>query len=203
MRPVAVCCLLACTLLQAGPSSLPVTVLLDFAEAQPSISLANMQKEFNSVFADSPISVDVKLKSAVQSEPQLGELLVFKMKGRCISEALPVGALSDERGALAMAYTTDGKILPFGEVECDKLRCSLERFYGKGQLAAHRAALDLAVAHVMAHEIYHMLASSAAHTKTGVTKQSLSARELVSSDLPLPAKANDALRRAIANISSH
>ena len=102
-----------------------------------------------------------------------------------------------------MAYTSDGAILPFGEVRCDKLRASLERIYGKGHLVAHSAALDLAIAHVIAHEIYHMLASSAIHTKTGVTKESLSPEELVSNDLPIPAGANDALRKAIFNISSH
>lgn len=207
MRPVAIFCLLASVQLQAGPRdispSLPVTVLLDFVEASPSVSLTKIKKTFDRVFANSPIQVEVKLKSAVQSESQNGELLVFTMKGRCIAEALPVGALPDDRGALAMAYTTDGTILPFGEVRCDKLRASLERMYGRGQLPAHSAALELAIAHVLAHEIYHMLASSAAHTKTGVTKQSLSPQDLVSSDLLIPAGANEALRKAIFNTSSH
>ena len=206
MRLVAFC-LLFSVLLEAGPRAnspfLPVTVLLDFAESRSSVSLVNLQKIFNTVFADSSIQIDLRLKSVVQSEPQVGELLIFKMKGQCVSEALPIGAVSDEGGALAMAYKTDGTILPFGEVQCDRLRASLQRMYGKGQLPAHRADFDLAVAHVMAHEIYHMLASSAAHTRTGVTKERLSPKELVSSDLPFPAVANDALRRALANINSH
>ena len=111
-----------------------------------------------------------------------------------MTESLPIGALSDERGPLAMAYSSDGAILPFGEVECDRIRSSLERVVGHGNPVIYQSAFGSALGLVVAHEIYHMLSHSPDHTKTGVTKESLSAREMLSGSLSLPAIARMAMQ---------
>jgi hypothetical protein len=56
----------------------------------------------------------------------------------------------------------------------------------------------LAIGLVIGHELYHMMANSPEHTKQGVTKESLTARELLDGDLNLPAFARKALQQAIA-----
>jgi hypothetical protein len=111
------------------------------------------------------------------------------MKGHCTARPLPIGALSDERGALAMTYSSDGTLLPFGAVECDRVRQSLERVLGRNPLDVHSDAYSTAIARVMAHEIYHMVGNSKGHTQDGLTKRSFSSRDLYEGLLPLPDKA--------------
>jgi hypothetical protein len=81
-------------------------------------------------------------------------------------------------GPLAMTHSVNGELLPFGEVECDRVRTALQRTVGRGNPEAHQTEYGVALARVMAHEIYHMLEKSAAHTKDGLSKEALSATEL-------------------------
>jgi len=179
---------------QTHTAMVPVTVVLDFEQAKHSVPLETVQAELQKLLGDSKLNVKLRLRQELPADPQLGELVVFKMRGRCTPAPLPVGALSDERGPLAMTYTTDGEILPFGEVECDHVRQSLERVLGKANDERHTNAFGLAVARVMAHEIYHMLADSKAHTKTGVTRESLSPTQLSQASLIMPDEARTRLQ---------
>ncbi len=58
----------------------------------------------------------------------------------------------------------------------------------------HQAAFGVALARVIAHEMYHMIANSPAHTKEGVTKESLSGQELSQPLLSYPSGASNALQ---------
>lgn len=199
MCRVALLCLLASVPLRAGstsPAALPVTVLIDFEQPHSSVSFDALQHELRRILNPARVDVDLRIRSEVPPSSQFGELLLFKMRGHCTMSpaALPIGALSDERGALAMTYSVDGKMLSFGEVECDRVRDCVQRALGKGNPEVHQAAYGIALARVMAHEMYHMLANSATHTKDGLTKKALSGRELSQAALPLAENAAAALR---------
>jgi hypothetical protein len=204
MRPVAILSLLAVlgsAAAQTRTAMVPVTVVLDFEQSQHVVSLNDVQAELQKLLAGSKLSVNLRLRKELPANPQLGDLVVFKMRGHCTAAPLPVGALSDERGALAMTYTNDGEILPFGEVECDQVRQSLERILGRADDDRHRAAFGLAVARVIAHEIYHMLGNSKAHTKTGITEESLSAVQLSQPHMGIPEEAQAKLQTSDASRS--
>lgn len=188
--------------LDAGPGivpdkTAPVTVLLDFESPHSDTSFNAMQKELSRILASVRMKVELRLKSDLTGTPTFGgDLMVFKMKGSCSMRSLPVGALSDERGPLAMTYSVDGDMLPFGEVKCDRVRGSLERIFGKGNPDGHQAAYGVALARVMAHEIYHMMAKSGVHTKSGLTRESLSAEELSQAELNLASEAGEGMMSA-------
>lgn len=191
-------CLLICALpalLAAAPSpGLPLTVVLDFEHVKTSVPLPAVQSELQKLLSAANLTVDLRLRNELPDSPQLGQVVIFKMRGFCSTDpAIPVGALSDERGALAMTYTSDGQILPFGEVECDRVRQSLSRLWGQPLPKGHETDLALAIARVLAHEVYHMLGDSVAHTRTGVTKESLTARELTQPELSFPKAAQVAV----------
>ena len=112
---------------------------------------------------------------------------------------LPVGVLSDERGPLAMTYSSDGELLHFGEVECDRVRQSLQRVLGKGYPERREAALGMALGVVMAHEMYHMIANAKDHTGEGITKHSLSAEEMLAGRLSIPDAARKAVQRGLGS----
>lgn len=197
-RAALLCLLTSASLLRAdsNPASpaQSVTVLLDFEQPHSSVSLAALSHELNRILTPARLKVDLRLRDEISASPQFGDLVLFKMRGHCTMNALPVAALSDERGPLAMTYTVDGQLLSFGEVECDRVRGSVQRALGRGDPERHQAALGIALARVMAHEMFHMIANCPRHTKDGLTKESLSSRELSEDLLPLSARARDALR---------
>src|ERR1700746_2445632 len=104
-----------------------VTAVLDFDQPNAGIPREAVHQELNRILAPTGIEVTVKIKGEPPESASFGALVVFKMKGSCTMNALPVGALSDERGALAMTHSVDGQMLSFGEVECDRVRGSLRR----------------------------------------------------------------------------
>ena len=180
------------------PAGAPLTVVLDYEQPHSSSSFEAMQSELKTIMKRAGLRLDVKDKASLAPNTQFGGLVVFKMAGRCDATPIPIEALSDERGPLAMAYSSDGEILPFGEVKCDRIRESLQRTLGRGLPSGNdRSAYGAALAKVMAHEIYHMLAHDAHHTKSGLTKESLSSHDLLDRGAILPDKALEQIRRSL------
>jgi hypothetical protein len=97
----------------------------------------------------------------------------------------PVPYLYDERGPLAFTYSTDGAVLPFGEIECDRVRSSLRTAMWGGDYKRSDKLLGRALARVLAHELYHMLAKTHSHAGEGIAEKALSGAQLISERLQL------------------
>jgi hypothetical protein len=82
----------------------------------------------------------------------------------------------DERGPFAFTHVTNGEILPFAEVACDRVQSSL-----RAKLAANVSdeVLGRALARVVAHEIYHIIAKTPHHGDEGVARRGLSSGDLI------------------------
>lgn len=111
------------------------------------------------------------------SKESFADLVVFRMKGRCEMDTSP--ALLDERGPFAWAFTANGNVLPFGEVKCDRVRESIKTVIPPAGKDAGDTLLGRALGRVVAHELYHMLANTTKHGKSGVARHALSARQLI------------------------
>jgi hypothetical protein len=110
--------------------------------------------------------------------------VVFTFKGRCQT----VGPSYDELGPLAerqpLAFTriSDGRVLPFSDVQCDTIRNYISLTVASARPSEREGILGRAMGRVVAHEMYHMLASTKAHSQGGVarsfhTRQDLTAPE--------------------------
>jgi hypothetical protein len=197
MRSVALC-LFFVALGRAATRN--VTVLVNFEKPHSEVSMQAMRQELRDLLEPSGIAIEVMLKSEMPVSPQFSELVVFEMKGSCSMNTRPLarrGAL-DEGGPLGLAYSSNGEILHFGEVECDRVRRCLQRVTGGGRPDLHQAEYGIALGIVVAHEIYHMIAGAKGHTKDGLTKESLSARELLDGVLSIPRAVRQALQRDAA-----
>src|SRR6266567_2566814 len=93
-----------------------VTVLVDFEKPYSPVSMDAMRHELQTLLQPAGLKIDLRLKDELVPGAIFNQLVVFKMKGACTMVALPIGALSDERGPLAMTHSSDGTILHFGEV---------------------------------------------------------------------------------------
>jgi hypothetical protein len=175
-----------------------VTVLVEFEKPYSATSVAALRHELQNQFEPVGLKVDLLLAEKLPPGSEFNDLVVFKMKGACTMIPLPVGALIDERGPLAMAHSSDGDVLHFGEVQCDRVRQSLQRVLGRGYPERRQSAFGAALGRVMAHEMYHMIANAKGHTHTGVTKESLSAQELLGNELGMSDLAKQAVEHGLA-----
>jgi hypothetical protein len=188
MRPVAAyLALVSLTIISssATPRTTPdaLTIVFRFDGPYSEKSLVEMKRELGTILHDSGIRVDWRNQSDVAASESFPNLVVVKFRGKCRME--PVPYLYDERGPLAFTYSTDGAVLPFGEIECDKVRSSLRTAMWGGDYKRSDKLLGRALARVLAHELYHMLAKTHSHVGQGIAEKALSGAQLISERLQL------------------
>jgi hypothetical protein len=89
---------------------------------------------------------------------------------------------------LGWTHVSDGQILPFTDVSCDRIR----EFVQSG-LLTYRAEdreekYGRALGRVLAHELYHIFANTTRHGSVGVAKESYNVQDLLANDFRFEAK---------------
>jgi hypothetical protein len=183
MRPV--CAIFLAMLCAPAPvmAASAVTLVLQFDQAYSARSLDAMEREVASIVRESGIKVDWRLRDDVQSSESFERLVVVHFHGTCILQ--PTAATMDERGYYAMTYISDGSVLPFSDVECDKISNSIRPELSKRQWRERDSILGRALGRVLAHELFHMLAKTEHHAGEGVTRSALSPAQLISDKLSM------------------
>ena len=183
----------------ASPAEpVPLTVVLKFEanrSASPAAMLA-MEDEAEKILSPAGIKVDWRMQRDLAEHAEFGRMVEFEMKGRCSIHTFPV--LYDERGPLATTFSSDGRLLPFGTVECDRVRESIRRVNAAFAYRMTDAALGRALGRVMAHEVYHMIAGTKEHTREGLSRPSLGGSELLRPGAALEPEAYEEMRNGLA-----
>lgn len=170
-----------CALYAANSGRSPeITVVVQADEAFSPQAWQAMEAESKRIAKQAGLKVRFMERSEAASQ-QFTDLVVFRMKGRCQMDSFP--ALLDERGPFAWAFTADGNVLPFGEVKCDRVRESIKTALRPEDYRNGDQLLGRALGRVVAHELYHMLANTKKHGKSGVARDALSAQQLVADKL--------------------
>lgn len=188
MRPVSALCTLA--LLTAAPLAwcfgadpkIPAryTLLLQSENPLPEKMLAEITTEVNSVMRYSGLHFEVQLFSEMTPNQEFQELAVVRVKGECRMSALPVRRMD---GPLAFAHTSDGQVLPFMDVFCDRIRGSIRSAMWGDHFRRPDEVMGRAMARVIAHELYHIIGNTCHHSDSGISKHSLSGEQLVGEHL--------------------
>jgi hypothetical protein len=181
-----------------------VGVLLDFDVPPGSLALTAMKKEVDSIFKRSGVLVGWRMPGQGQAGESLAGLVVVRFKGRCRVEPWnPAAARS--RGATALAHTAvvDGKVAPYSEVECDKVRGALP--YAEPGAAEHerQGEFGRAMGRVLAHELYHALARTREHAARGLARATQSMLDLWSGTLTFDERDLAAIRKNLARQPRH
>lgn len=125
-----------------------------------------------------------------------GTLILVTAEGSCstASEA----SVSPEGKALASTQEVNGNILPFVWLKCAELNALLAP-----ELRANRGGQEerygRALARVLAHEMFHILAQTSHHAESGVAQRAVTARNLLGRQFEFDDEAHAILRRAAAN----
>ncbi len=143
-----------------------------------------MQQEVDRLLKPAGLSLRWRLAGENQGRETFAGLVVLNFKGICKADGVPrpsddFGSMGETR-ALASTQVLRGRVLPYSDVECDELRKALAFLApGSGRLE-RQTALGRAMGRVVAHELYHILASTTSHAETGLAKATHSLSELVS-----------------------
>ena len=192
IRPILFITTLAmCALHGATSGTTPeIAVIVQADETFSPQAWQAMEAESKRIAKQAGLRVRFVERSQAAAE-QFTDLVVFRMKGRCEMDTLP--ALLDERGPFAWAFTADGNVLPFGEVKCDRIRESIKTALRPADYRKADELFGRALGRVVAHELYHMLANTKKHGKSGIAKDSLSAQQLIGETLDFSAHERSAL----------
>ena len=129
---------------------------------------AAMRSEVQRLLAPADINVVWKDSGSRNAAEDFELVVVASLQGSCSAVPPPLVSMS---AALADTSISDGHILPFFRVDCARVTQMLGA-------RVEPAVLGRALARVMAHEIYHIVARTTHHHDTGVAKAVFSVRDL-------------------------
>jgi hypothetical protein len=111
--------------------------------------------------------------------------VVLRFHGQCTPDPDPPGRERSTARALAFTHIADGEVLPFIDVDCDRIRDVIRPEVKVRSAAEAGMLLGRAMGRVIAHELLHVLTGSTAHGRRGVCRKALSGFELVEDELEL------------------
>lgn len=176
----------ACSVaLFAEPRS--VGVYMSFEGKAGVISVDAMKREAARIMQPTGVALDWRLLEENRGEESFSNLIVLRFRGKCQADAW---ASSDPEGVdtpatLGWTNVAEGRVLPFGEVECDQVRKSLSYVGAEANYQQKQFALGRALGRVVAHELYHMLAQTTQHASRGLAKASQTWKDLISGAVQL------------------
>lgn len=195
--PVSICACLVGVLAmplgaQVNKEPPDLTVILDFKGPHSPTSVKEMEREAGRILKSSGFRLGW---GVLGQDPNAtyNDLVVFTFRGSC--EFVPAPPRNDELGPYALTRMTDGEVLPFGEVDCDRVDRAVRNAMSAGDFARGDELVGRAMGRVLAHEMVHMMTKSVQHATEGVQRSALSGKQLIEPVLPLSLFDVDRLRQ--------
>jgi hypothetical protein len=169
-----------------GATFAPITLYTQFQQAPPAGVLQALRDEVESIMAPIGLRFEWRDLNQTHGHEVSAELAVVTFKGRCDTAGLV--ARSRIEGALGWTHVSDGQILPFTDVNCDRVREFAQSGLLMLQTEDREEKYGRALGRVLAHELYHIFANTMRHGSVGVAKESYSMQDLLSDDFQFQAK---------------
>src|ERR1700688_3260988 len=124
MRPVFCALLSVVTSACSAFAAAKVTVVLQFEARHSEPSINEMKRELQAQLQSSGVELNWRQLDELSASDSFPSLVVVKFHGRC--EATAVAApMPGEPVALAYTHVSNGNVIPFADVEGDRIRNSL------------------------------------------------------------------------------
>ena len=194
---------LSCLALAALPalgderlSHLPSVLYTNFQQHTPVAVRHALEDEVAALM--SPLGRNFAWRSlaTVTGHEVSSELAVLTFKGRCNVEGLALKEVHP--GALGWTHVSDGAILPFSEIDCDRIRLFVQKELLYRKPAEREEVFGRAIARVVVHELYHIFANTHHHGVDGVAKGAYTVHELLSDDFVFEEADCKTLRSSLA-----
>ncbi len=185
-HPVAcmTCLVLAVTAVWGESAHRAVGIFMEFESTPVAASLEAMEHDVGALLQASGVTLDWRFVKQNQGTESFAGLVLLKFKGTCRAEsavqpATDFGSLGETR-PLGTTKVSHGHVLPYTEVQCDQVREALSYLAPGADRKTRQNAYTRALARVVAHELYHVLARTTGHAAAGLAKASHSLEDLVS-----------------------
>ena len=170
----------------------PIGLYMQFQQPPPAAVADALKAEVDSIMRPSGLRFTWRELLATRGSDFSVALAVITFKGRCDVTGLnPHGS---DTGPLGWTAISDGVILPFAGVDCQRIRGFLQRQLLRMPAESREEAYGRALGRVLAHELYHVFAKTINHGSCGVGKSKFTVEELLSVSLQFDAGESLALR---------
>ena len=166
--------------LQAHEKKLVIFLSSDSTSA-PAASLP-MKREVSKLMQTAAIRVEWQDPSTDQGGLENDYSAVIRLRGSCQPTAPDTRFQRSVRGPfpLASSVVADGVILPFGNIDCAALNSFLGPSLWRMPAEQRGSLYGRAVARLIAHELFHVIAQTTAHAHSGVAEPTFTVAELLS-----------------------
>jgi hypothetical protein len=174
----------------------PLAIFYSFDTPAPPAVFAAMQWELERILAPSGVLATWRaMDSARNRGEDFSEIVVFRFRGQCNFKGFLPGDLTDAAGnALAETDTSNGRVLSFASVNCDRVSAFITPNLRGMPPARIAEVLGHALARVSAHEIYHMLSGVKTHDDKGIFQAGHSRKDLTAAAFSFATPENNWLR---------
>lgn len=175
--------------LQLVPAADSVTIVLSAQQNASKLSIAVLEQELSGI---SDLNLDLKLLRTedLTTGIELDRPVQVRLMGRCNLAGAPEKA-SRRPGPYAWAHVSDGQVLPFIEVDCDRIRHALFSTMWGEDFQHRDFLLGRALARIIAHELHHVVHSEVHHSEEGLAQPRLTAASLIRGDARLYSGVNN------------
>jgi len=158
-----------------GPAG-ELTIYTRFTHPPSPQSIGSMRTELDAIMLPFHLRFDWRALDSASGHDVVAQIMVVSFKGACQADS-PLRPDPSVR-MLGATHIADGEILPFADVDCDKIRVLMDQCLSHAIPPERDRLLGRAMARVLAHELYHFLAHTTRHASTGIAKPSYTAAEL-------------------------
>lgn len=180
-----------------GVQAAPITLYTSFQHEPPPAVVEALQDELEQIMTPIGLHFTWRSLSGVRGNEISVELAVITFKGRCDLAGLLTR--NAPPGALGWTHVSDGNILPFSDVDCDRIRSFVQGTLSTIPRDDREEAFGRAVGRVLAHELYHIFANTQKHGSCGVAKEAYTVQDLMSDDFEFEGSQGEALRAGKAH----
>lgn len=155
----------------------PIALLTQFDQEPSAAVRGALQSELQAIMQ--PIGLHFEWRDLRPTENTSAvELVVVTFRGHCDLDQLQSASVMP--GALGWTHVSNGIILPFSDVDCDAVRGFLQRSLMGITDSRREETYGRALARVLAHELYHVMANTSVHGGCGLAKSGFTVSELLS-----------------------
>ena len=161
-----------CFCVCAHAQTRPLVVYPGHGQTLDSLANDSLQQELKRLVA--PAGIDLTWRTnadRTQTHEEAGRLIVGDFAGNCSVDSLSNAQVaSPAKFTLAEASVSEGRVLPYFTVDCSRVMRTLTPMLRPLSAPMRQTILGRALARVIAHEIYHILAETTEHEDAGLAK---------------------------------
>jgi len=126
------------------------------------------------------------------------DLAVLHFRGSCRMERL-TPAIDGKPVMLGEAVMVSGGVSAFSSVECDQIKTCISGLLGASCARDRETAFGRALGRVVAHELYHILAKTSSHSRSGISKSVQNSFDLIRENFQFERQALMRLQQKLFN----